>query len=407
MKIRYSLTIFFLLFSFSASAQIQLFGVFDFEMRKGGEDSKLWSNGLPNENLHFGVYQLQLFLDAQITDDVSFFGKISNNTLRGWGLKEIEVQLAYVTLHELFSKDVNLAAGRIITPFGSFSKRQLSTDNPHIGQPIFFQWLYDISPAFGYLDPITTPIVGTSYGGRIGTLYSGGYYTGVELFGSILNEKLEYDLALMNAPLSSSQSDLNLNSNIAFHGRIAAHPAAWATAGISYADGSFLEQNESNEILTELEKYRQQTIGFDLRLEYLYYQLNAEYLINQWNSPYITLDYSVSPPYTSGLDEGEELNLSNNELLVDLKISAPFYAGLYIAGRYNIASFNTITDPFTDSETAGEEIQWGNDLTRYAITIGYKPVRKVILKASYENTNVDVSPAPDVHFWGMQVSVTL
>lgn len=407
MKTRFLLISIFLFSPLIATAQVQIFGVYDFEIRKGSEDSRLWRNGVPNDNLHFGVYQLQLFLDAPISDNISFFGKISNNTARGWGLKELEVQLAYVTFNELFDTGLNLAAGRILTPFGAYSKRQLSPDNPHIGQPLFFQWLNNISPSFGYLDPTTTPIVGSSYGGRIGSMYTGGYYTGTKLFGSFMDEKIEYDLALMNAPLSSAQSDLNQNSNIAFHGRVAVQPVIWAKAGFSYAGGAFMEENEPNQILSDLEQYRQQTIGFDLLLEYLYYEFHAEYLVNRWNSPYITLDYSASPPYTSGLNEGEELVLTNNELLLDLKINAPFYPGLYIAGRYNMLNFGNITDPFAGSATAGEKIQWGNDLSRYAVTIGFKPVRRVVVKASYEKTVVDVSPAPDVSFFGVQVSVSM
>lgn len=387
------------------SAQISIGGIYDFEIKKGGKDSAPGSNKVNNGNIQFNVHDLQLFLDASITPDIAFSGKIAATKRGGADATTVVLEVANVTFSNIVDQVLNISAGKILTPFGTYTRRQLSPDNPMIGTPLFFYYLTNVSPSFGYLNPTTLGIARGSYGGQLSTMYYGGYYTGIEAFGSFADGLFLYDGALMNSPLSAINAGINLDKQVAFHGRVAVHPAIWGTAGVSYATGSFLESGTVNQYVEPIDEYAQRTIGLDLNLNYLYYELNAEYIINEFRSPYVIYNLTPPPSYISGLTGGD-LKLSSREILIDLKIDAPFYPGLYVAGRYNAVLFGSIIDPYISSTTFGKSIPWDHDVHRFEITFGFKPARGVLLKAGYQWTDVDVSPRPDLNVLGGQLSLS-
>ncbi len=400
----------FLLTSFLAlaprmSAQVSISGIYDFEVKKGGAQSTPGTNKLNNGNIQFNIHGLHLFLEGEISPDISFSGKIAATKRGGEDAAIVSLELAHVTFSNVVGEIVNISAGKILTPFGAYSRRQLSPDNPLIGTPLFFYYLTNVSPSFGYLNSATLPLAQASYGGQLSTIYYGGYYSGVEVFGSIAGNLFSYDVAVMNAPLSSTHSGINLDKQVGIHGRVAVQPAIWGTAGVSYAGGSFLESGPVNQSMGSLDEFKQQTVGLDLNLNYLYYEFNAEYILNEFQSPYIVYNLSPPPFYVSGL-AGRSMRLSSREILIDLKIDAPFYAGLYIAGRYNAVMFGSITDPFSSSPTFGSSIPWDRDVQRFEFTVGYKPARGVIVKVGYQTTKVDVAPRPDLDVLGSQVSIS-
>lgn len=405
MRKRALLAGFFLAFPVWMSAQVVISGIYDFEIKKGGKNSAPESNKVNNGNVQFNVHGLQLFLDANVAPDISLSAKIAATKKAGADATAVILEVANVTFSNIVEHVLNFSAGKILTPFGTYTRRQLSPDNPVIGTPLFFYYLTNVSPSFGYLDSATLPIAQASYGGRLSAIYYGGYYTGVEAFGSIADDFFFYDLALMNAPLSSANSGVNLDDQLGLHGRVSIHPAIWGTVGVSYATGSFLESGPLNASLGSIGSYGQHTVGVDLNLNYLYYELNAEYIINEFRSPYIVYNTSPPPFYVSGL-VGQKLNLSSKEILIDLKIDAPFYPGLYLAGRYNAVTFATITDPHTTSSTFGSAIPWDHDVQRFEVALGYKVARGVLIKLGYQWTKVDITPRPKLDVIGSQISVS-
>jgi hypothetical protein len=215
----------------------------------------------------------------------------------------------------------------------------------------------------------------------------------------------------MNSPLCSPNTSVNLDKEVAVHGRIAVHPAIWGTIGFSYCIGSFIDHNLANDFYSRphwggTEQFRQTAAGVDLTLSYLFYELNTEFIANRFGAPYIVYDYYYTPPYWTGLTNANSLELTNNELLVDVKIDAPFYPGLFLAGRYNTLSFGNILDPWLSSSTFGKSIPWDHNVVKYAVGVGYKPARGVLIKVGYERTVVDVTPAPDLGVIASQVSVS-
>jgi hypothetical protein len=68
----YFLVLLFAFVTSSAGAQIHWWGISDYELRKGGEDSGLEKNNVPNEYIQLNLQQLDLFFDAEIRADISF-----------------------------------------------------------------------------------------------------------------------------------------------------------------------------------------------------------------------------------------------------------------------------------------------------------------------------------------------
>jgi hypothetical protein len=410
---RYFLVLAFASITSTASAQIHWWCVSDFEIRKGGEDSGLEKNNLPNDHIQLNLQELDLFIDADISTDISFTAKLATNPSKALDFKAIELQLAYITFSHLLGDGLSLSAGKIVTPFGTYSKRQLPSENPFIGQPLFFSYRQNISPLTGYLGPTTTALAyaqyGTDpqYGNRLTTLYPCGYFTGIEASGFI-SSLIDYDFALMNAPLSAANGDYNIDEGLAFHGRVAVHPGIWGTVGFSYAAGSFMQsssvsQNFEQEYTT-LNSFNQSTYGADLRLSYLYFEINAEYIKNQFEAPYIT--YNHENEYDSGFLNGYSRSLESQEYYIDVKMDAPFYPGLYIAFRYDALTFSDFSGPLLSS-TNNSTVAWDRNVVRSAIGVGYKPDRRVLIKLGYERTAVSLQPPPDLDVWGCAIVVTM
>ena len=234
-----------------------------------------------------------------------------------------------------------------------------------------------------------------------------GYFTGIEGFGSIIG-LIDYDFACMNAPLSATNGDYNVDKGFAFHGRVAIHPSIWGTIGFSYAVGSFMQSSSVSQYFERyyapLNSFDQSTYGADLLLSYLFFEINAEYIKNQFQSPYIT--YNSVYVYDSGFAGSYSRSLESQEYYIDVKLDAPFYPGLYLAVRYNALTFNNITGVLASS-TNSSSIAWDQNVVRSAIGLGYKPDHRVLIKLGYERTSVDVQPAPDLDVWGCAIVVTL
>lgn len=388
--------------------QISWSGIYDFGLRKGGGDSAPTLNDLSNSYRQINIDRLQLFLDGSFTEDISFSAKVSAGSRLTKSPFQLNLELAFVTLSNLVGEALNVSAGKILTPFGLFPRRQLSPDNPLIGDPLYFRYPMNVSPQSGYLDSSGFLLAGSLYGGRLGTMYRGGYYTGIELFGSFADQLLQYGLAVMNSPLSAPNTTENLDKELALHGRIVVRPQIWGEVGFSYSIGSFLERAGVNAVVDPnggTGRFKQRTIGVDLTLSALYYEITAEYIVNRFNAPYIIYDFTVNPPYRQGLTGRDELLLSSREILVDVRIDAPFYPGLYAAGRYNAVRFGSIEDPFTGSSTFGQTVPWDRDVTVIGAGLGFKPARGVLLKAGNEWIRIDKEPRPSIDWWGIQLSV--
>jgi hypothetical protein len=99
MKMKKEISIIALLFFYSifTDAQVRWWGIYDFEIRKGAEDSRPDFNYLPNDYVQLSVHQFQLCMESELNNQMTIAAMISNNYTKSFDLKGLEVQLAYVT----------------------------------------------------------------------------------------------------------------------------------------------------------------------------------------------------------------------------------------------------------------------------------------------------------------------
>lgn len=393
--------------SVDAYAQVQWYGVYSFEAKVGGSDSKSTLNNLPNGNPQLIVNQFQLFLESDIGDHGAVHAKIGNNAAESFDLKTLEFQLAYLEFSNIAGSALNLAIGKILTPFGTFAKRQLPHDNPLMSEPLYFSYPVSVSPSYGYV-PGSTPGSSSNYGDKLMTMWTGGYTTGLEAFGSLFRGGLSYDLALTNAPISATAVDWNTNKELALQGRIGFKPAIWIDGGFSFSYGSYMDAASAGASIPadRVDDYKQRTLGADVRIGYLYYELNAEYVYNTFDTPSYQLASGTYGQYTETtiLPSSEDRSLPSYELVIDAKAETPFLPGFYVAGRADILVFGR--GSYKLSAPQHGSFRWENDVDRYAAAFGYSITRDVRIKAEHNWMNISGSPNLDLQVFALQLSVT-
>ncbi len=393
-KVFAALIAFLLIPSFSL-AQVNLSGIADIEAKKGQQESSPSTNEVQNGNATFLLSRLQLFVDADLDENIFFTSKIEADLHRTTSLNSFRVSLASLTFANLVGGHFNIEAGKILTPFGLYPKLQLSPDNFVIGTPLAYSYYVNISKVRGYFPASARQYAGSDRGNSI--IYRGGYFLGITAFGTFFHGDVRYDAAAVNDPLSTGGNDINFNKELAFMGRIAVKPFIWLTLGGSYSRGAFMDQDPINTSLVgNLEAYKQTTYGADFDLDYMYYELRGEYIYNKWRAPYIV---NTSP--TTYALQALDLSLQNYSFYVEGKINFPFIVGLYLAGRFEQIRFGEIVDPDNPSRI----VRWDKNIQRVEAGVGYKLGRGIKLKVTYQINTTDVFPEPQDNVFAAQLSV--
>lgn len=388
--------ILFLFIAFNSTySQILWNGIYSFEMKKGGEESSELTNDIRNGNFTIYPGKLQLFIDAEIERDKIYFNsKIEANTIKSLKVSPLTIYQLSISFINLFNTDFNIEAGKILTPFGKFPKMQHAQDNPFLSFPLSHRYYIPLSRINGFNDLRSLPArIANVNDPGLQIVYHGTYFTGVKVFGSLINNNILYDFAVTNSAISNYWSDLELNKQPTYTGRIAIQPEPWISVGASFSTGAFMDETTANTSL-DVNKYKQTALGADLNINYLYYDLNFEYINNKWNAPYFQPGMSGSLVLVK-----DELDFKVNSLFTSLKVDIPFIVGSYLAVKYEMMNFNEI-DFGNNINT-----KWYADLNSYEIAAGYKLSPRTLLKLSYQNNKKDIPVDPKDDVFGMQISV--
>lgn len=375
-------------------SQILWNGIYSFEMKKGGDESSELTNDIRNGNFTIYPGKLQLFIDAEIERDKIYFNsKIEANTNKSLKINPITIYQISVSFINLFDKDFNIEVGKILTPFGRFPKLQHAFDNPFISFPLSHRYYTPLSRINGFNGFTLTQRLANQNDPGLQIVYHGTYFTGVKLFGSLFNNNLLYDFAITNTSISNYWSDLELNKQPAYTGRISFEPEPWINIGGSFSTGAFMDETPANSSL-DVNKYKQTVFGADLNLNYSYYDLTFEYINNKWNAPYFQ-------PGMSGVLVlvNNDLNFQINSVFTSFKVDLPFIVGSYLAVKYEMMNFNEVD--FGNNNKS----KWYANLNSYEIAAGYKLSPRTLLKLSYQKNNKDITPEPEDDVLGMQISV--
>ena len=373
------------------SAQVSLSGLADARFVHGGEESAPLRNGLSSGSPHFQLRDLYLFAESSPAPGVTISGALRASSADMGSLDPLEVMYLSVTFWEVAGPALNLEAGRVLSPFGTYPRRQFPDQDPLITEPLAYSRGVNISRHSG-LSQASGTVYDTT--GTVPTLYGKHYVTGIKVFGTLLGGQLEYDAALSSeAPAASIPSSANENERLGLSGRVGLLPFPWLTAGISFSSGGYLVPSPAN-MGFDLSRYAQTVLGLDLTLQALYYELIVELVNSTWQSPY--LEPVATPPT-------DRFELDNQILSAEFKAQVPQVPGLWAAGRFEQMTFGEIWEDI--AAWSGNTVPWDDAVTRFQAGLGYRLSRPVTLKASHTVTSSDRDPEWDDDVTAVQLAV--
>jgi hypothetical protein len=353
------------------NAQVQIGGLADFEIRKGGSDSSPYVNQTPNENWSVYSPYLRLFISGDISEKWFVSAALQADHYHGNHLSAPFFSVMNINYMPIDGSNFTVTAGRFVTPYGAYSNRVLSSENPFVHLPLTHASGLPISKTRGTLYD------GVDYSDNITGLtmvYQRMYTQGI-MIKNRLGESglLRYNLAATLAP-ASSHFDYGEHSKPAFTGRVVFQPVVWGSLGLSLSQGPYMKRDEVNASLTddELEDFTQTLFGTDLKLSYHYFTFLASYNWSKWEAPYLD-SLGTSPSYLWE-DEVRVQHISS-ELIADF----PFLPGAYAGIRVE----RLISGDLKRGRSSYQYEKWTYDRNRIEFTTGLKLERNVILKASY------------------------
>lgn len=376
----------------TAQGQVILGGEADFELRAGGSDSSPIVNQTPGDNITIYTPYVRLFAGAAISDKWFIEAALQADHYEGKKMSPVFFSLLNINWLPIDESDFMLTAGRFITPYGFYSDRVLSSENPFVHLPLTHAWNMGIDKRAGvFSGDIDYSVAGLQ---GLSMVYQRMYTQGLMLSNSVGdNQILNYRLA---ATLSSASSffDFGEHNTMAFTGRIEWNPVIWAKLGTSFSYGPYMIKGVLNDSYSksELQKFSQLLAGADLSLSYLYYSMLLEVNYSKWNSP--DYDYNgilFTEPDVTAMHLGAEIQSRLRSV-----------AGAYIGIRGEALL------PEKVKQLAAVEgydyFRYSNEVVRAEVVFGHKFNRQITSKVSYLITSTTPNKT-DANVFAMQLNV--
>ena len=366
-------------------SQVNVSGLADFEIRMAGDDSSPYINQTPGSELSVYTPNLRLFFSSDISENWFVNAVLQSDHYQGKKLSDPFFSLFNINWTPEFDSNFLVTAGRFVIPYGSYSTRFLSSENPFVHLPLTHASGLPLSKNFGFIgntDPNPATFAKVYGEDELGAtmVYQRMYTQGILLSQSFGDSRwLNIQLAATTAPASSHQ-DFSENSP-SMIARVEFQPVIWAKLGLSASNGTFLQRTAENDslIIYDISSYKQELIGADLSLNYQYYTFNLEWNQSFWKAPFYNSATSTASSPRQGL---VTVNHFAGEFIYDL----PFLVGAHFAARYEYMDEGEIElyqrDANDDkiNRTIGD---WTYSRTRLEMVAGYALDRNVMLKASY------------------------
>ncbi len=330
-------------------------------------------NVLNRGDSQFDAYGLRVFGERQVNDRLQVHMQV---VLRD--ATSPYVDGGYVIFTPSPARDLNLLAGKIPWPIGTYAPRTYSDKNPLIGAPLMYQ--YHSSLRWYAVVPSADALLATSGSGQYGansfgysegrgmTLVDDSYWdVGVSLVGS--SRPFEYALGVTAGTPGWGSTSQEENSGKSVLARAGLAPLPAVRFGLSGAYGPYLIE-PLNPLLPagrDVGDYHQRLAMADVELVGGHVEARAEGALNLWETPTVG-DLKIHSGY------------------VELKYALSF--GGFVAGRWDAMRFGEIED------SAGVRRPWDSDLSRLETGVGYRFSRDALAKVVYQRTSYDESPDP-------------
>jgi len=355
----------------AADGQVILGGEADFELRKGGSDSSPVVNQTPGENLTIYTPYVRLFAGAALTNKWFIEAALQADYYEGKNLSPVFFSLLNINWLPIDDSDFMISAGRFITPYGYYSDRVLSSENPFVHLPLTHAWNMGIDKRAGvFSGGVDYDVAGLQ---GLPMVYQRMYTQGLMVSNSVgENQALSYRLAATLASASSFFA-FGEHNTMALTGRIEWNPVIWAKLGTSFSFGPYMAKDVLNDSYSksELQKFTQLLAGADVSLSYLYYSLLLEVNYSKWNSP--DYDYNgtiFTEPEVKALHLGGEVQTRLRSL-----------AGAYVGIRGEALLPEKVRQPAPGG--GYDYFRYSNEVVRAEVVFGYKINRQITSKVSY------------------------
>ena len=380
-KIIFSVLLLAVFFSTQSNAQVQINGSIDFELSGGGESSRFITNGISRKfsELNLGVTQLNGFLFAPVSNTIFFESRIQLDTWGSGKLNDPRISLASLTWDNPENPYI-IKVGRFISPFGFYTKRQISTDRVFVQQPLGYSYFTNMSDIRGYWPEAGNNTNEEYEEGDVGlsTIYFAGYVTGIGTEIELKKNKLSLNAALTNGTPITIKDRSSL-PNLAFTSRLFYRPSIYWEQGFSMSFGNFLQGDPLNSNVRTQEsfqKFYQLLLGTDIKVAFTYFEIITEVIYSNWSTPgFVSNQFNTS--CNGNLCEYNLSNISGN---IDLKYELPSFTGSYLALRAEHLLFLDASDPQTNNS-----FSWDQDISRLTAVAGYKFAPNLLLKASFSD----------------------
>ncbi len=400
---------------FVLSAQVSVGGLIDLEFRSGGKDSSPGLNQTPKPGESIYTPNLRLFFGGSLDEKWSITAVLQSDFYARTDLSPVFFSMLGVNWQPNLDRQVFISAGRLVIPFGSYSKKFMSSEFAFRHLPITHEWTLPVDKMLGFTlgDRSYTTFPGMTM------IYNRMYTQGISVSGRIGEDRpLDYEFLLgMAAP--SGFYDYGVHGMSAMIGRTVWQPFISTQIGASVGYGPYMKPALQNDMLSkkELSKYNQLAFGADVEFSHKYILLRFEYLNTSWTAPHIernTARWSNFP--TLAINSNSEWKLVDKRVEFgsdtysgEIEIRVKSIPGLTLVGRIDYATIQDVEQKsFYNTSVAtvvsNPQSVYG-DLLWFEGGINYTINRNIRFKMTYMRPENSEKPIK-AHTYGAQLSIS-
>jgi hypothetical protein len=352
---------------------------FDGRLRLGGEISGTISpedegyfNYTDYETSTLQLFRIDLMAEARLArwSALLFEGRMDN-------LGDPRVYALYLRVRPWESRDIDLQAGMVPPVFGAFPRRRYAADNPLPSLPLAYQYLTTVREdaiprnaeqivaqrGRGWLVRYTVGNTVAAPGRPL--MNAERWDTGIQLRAGI--RPLSLAVAVTQGTLSHPEVE-DENGGKQLSARLAWTPAPGFVAGVSGSTGAFVADSVLEGLPSGTsDTWRQNALGVDLEWSAGHWIVRGEAVFSRWEMPPVDATLIQDP-----------LDALGGYVEARYKL-AP---GIYLAARAEHLRMSELPTLLGPSE-------WDAHVTRFEIGAGWSPVRRVILKGSWQHNSRD------------------
>ncbi len=312
--------------------------------------------------------------------------------LRSDNLSAPRVYALYLRLTPWRGRAFDVQAGMVPPVFGAFPRRRYAADNPLPSLPLAYQYLtnlrYDAVPANaeqltaqrgrGWL--VAYPVGEARREPGVPLVAGERWDTGVQA--RLGRAPLSLAVALtQGSPSHPRVRDDNGGKQLAL--RLAWQPGPGLVLGVSGARAQFLDDAVGALLPPPAQRpYRQHAAGVDAEWSRGYWLVRAEGVFSRWRLPALDQTRIESPLAARG---------------GYLEARYKLRPGLYAAARAERLTMSEV-------DTAAGPQTWDAPVTRFEAGLGYSPLRRLLLKASWQHNRRDGGRVLESDLFAVQVA---